>query len=64
MSNLKHVVARWDHNLCYLREQVHMMENNDDMLEQLGLMENQAENPPVAPPPAPPPMPPHLMEQD
>uniref|UniRef100_A0A2A4K3X6 BTB domain-containing protein n=1 Tax=Heliothis virescens TaxID=7102 RepID=A0A2A4K3X6_HELVI len=46
---------------------VHLMEDNDDMLEQLGLMENQAANndaPAPPPPPPPPPLPPQPMEQD
>ncbi|CAH2234407.1 jg21211 [Pararge aegeria aegeria] len=42
---------------------VHLMEDNDDMLEQLGLIENQANND-IAIPPPPPPPPPQAMEQD
>lgn len=44
--------------------QVHLMEDNDDMLEQLGLVENQAANNIPVPPPPPPPPPPQPMEQD
>ncbi|KPI96784.1 Kelch-like protein 10 [Papilio xuthus] len=43
---------------------VHLMEDNDDMLEQLGLMEHQANNNLAIPPPPPPPLPPQPMEQD
>lgn len=40
------------------------MEDNDDMLEQLGLVENQANNEAPPPPPLPPPPPPPLPVQD
>lgn len=40
------------------------MEENDDMLEQLGLMENAANNDVQAPPPPPPLPPPLPMEQE
>ncbi|XP_045495092.1 kelch-like protein 10 isoform X5 [Colias croceus] len=43
---------------------VHLMEDNDDMLEQLGLMENQNDVPPPPPPPPPHPLQPQPMEQD
>lgn len=43
---------------------VHLMEENDDMLEQLGLMENAANNDVQAPPPPPPLPPPLPMEQE
>ncbi|XP_048480622.1 kelch-like protein 10 isoform X2 [Plutella xylostella] len=38
--------------------QVHLMEDNDNMLEQLGLIENHQNNAVLAPPPPPPPLPP------
>lgn len=46
--------------------QVHLLEDNDDMLEQLGLMENPAANndAPAPPPPPPLPLPAQPMEQD
>lgn len=50
-------------NIQYLF-QVHLLEDNDDLIEQLGLMENVVNNNDIPVPPPLPPLPPIPMDDD